>query len=243
MAMEKPSKSKNGLLKFLPRAASAVSFQNHPFSPSRQDKMKTHVGRGFSGPIISMIPAEARRKSKNSSFEAQEPTSPKVSCMGQIKLKHKHKNKTKIKKTKQTTVSPPIEAKKKPSTSTSIRNMFSGSAKAAARKSDAHKPPLIPDGTPSLNQMKRFASGRDKFASFDWTAQIAPAIDSDQRNYYSDEERGDSEGEEEVIIPFSAPILLGGIAALEPRKEVNLWKRRTMVQPRPLQLNTLVIAN
>ncbi|KAA8528783.1 hypothetical protein F0562_036138 [Nyssa sinensis] len=228
MAMEKPAKSKSGLLKFLPRAASAVTFQNPPFSPNRDNKMKTHVGKGFSGPIISIIPAEARRKPKNSSFATQEPTSPKVSCMGQIKLKHKHKKK--IKKTKQAVSLPkdfkpapsPVEAKKKPST---IRNIFS-SAKPG-RKSDAsadhdhdHKPPL-PDrsAAPSLNQMKRFASGRDKFASFDWTAQIAPVHDSDQRNYYSDEERGDSEGEkeeEEIIIPFSAPILIGASGLAEP---------------------------
>uniref|UniRef100_A0A5B7BNF0 Uncharacterized protein n=1 Tax=Davidia involucrata TaxID=16924 RepID=A0A5B7BNF0_DAVIN len=94
--------------------------------------MKTHVGRGFFDPIISIIPAEARRKPKNSSFEAQEPTSPKVSCMGQIKRKMK------IKKTKQIVVllpkdfkpvSSPSEAKKKPSILNSIRNMFSNSAR------------------------------------------------------------------------------------------------------------------
>uniref|UniRef100_A0A5B6YUU1 Uncharacterized protein n=1 Tax=Davidia involucrata TaxID=16924 RepID=A0A5B6YUU1_DAVIN len=255
MAMEKAAKSKMKLLKFLPKAASAVTFQNPPFSPSKDkrcadnaNKLKTHVGKGFSGPIISIIPAEALRKTKNSSFEAQEPTSPKVSCMGQIK----HKHKTKInKKTKQIVSLPkdfkpvvssptPSEAKKKPS---NIQNIFS-SAKAGGRKSDifsSAKPPLLPDRAPSLSQMKRFASGRDKLTSLDWAAQIAP-VDSDHRNYFSDEE---SEGEEEeVIIPFSAPILVGGSGVvLEPRKEVNLWKRRTTAQPRPLQLNTLVTAN
>jgi hypothetical protein len=74
-------------------------------------------------------------------------------------------------------------------------------------------------------------------------AQIAP-MDRDHRNYYSDEERGESdEEEEEFMIPFSAPMMIGGGVPLQPRKEINLWKRRTMAPPRPLQLNTTVKAS
>ncbi|KAG5542489.1 hypothetical protein RHGRI_022136 [Rhododendron griersonianum] len=73
-------------------------------------------------------------------------------------------------------------------------------------------------------------------------AQIASMDGDNDREYFSDEE---SEGEEEeVIIPFSAPIILvgdgggggGGGVALEPKKEINLWKRRTMPQSRPTQV-------
>lgn len=254
IAMEKP-KSKNKILKFLPKA---LSFQNPPFSPAgRRDNvvnsnnLKSNFNRGFSGPIISMIPAEARGRKSSKNSNLGEPTSPKVSCMGQIKHR-----KNKISKKKQVSrpatnsaVSPP---KKKPSAT--IRNIFSSKKPAAGRKSDGssdddkHK---VPDhgAAPSLNQMKKFASSRDTFANFDWaTAQIAP----ENRGFYSDEE-----GEDEVIIPFSAPILRGGGGdgdgdggggsggksgghgvALEPRKEINIWKRRTMAQPKPLQLNT-----
>ncbi|KDP36872.1 hypothetical protein JCGZ_08163 [Jatropha curcas] len=247
--MEKQPKSKNNILKFLPKAASAVYFHNPPFSPNRDrrsdnnycHRLKAHVGKGFSGPFVSMIPDEVRRKPKNGSFETQEPTSPKVSCIGQIKHKKKMVNKTKRtsppKEIK--AVSSPRDVKKHAS---KFKRLFSISAKpTAGRRSDASiydRPPLS-DRAPSLGQMKRFASGRDTFSNFDWTAQITP-VESDHRDYSSDEDdrmychQGE---EDEVIIPFSAPMLIGSGAALQPRKEVNLWKRRTMNPPKPLQLN------
>lgn len=241
--MEKTGKPKSKLLNFLPRAASVVMFQNPPFSPNRekrssdnQNKIKANAAKGFSGPIISIIPKEARKKVKNGSFESQEPTSPKVSCMGQIKHKQKiHKAK------RVSPPRPPQEAepkpqpiKKKPST---MKRLFS-MKKSYGSTVDK---PSVPERAPSLDQMKRFSSGRDAFSNFDWTAQSGPL---DGRSYYSDEEIGDSDEEEreaqkEVIIPFSAPMKLGGGGgiSLEPRKEVCLWKRRTIAPPRPLQLN------
>lgn len=252
--MEKQAKPKNKILKFLPRAASAVvSFQTYPpFSPSRDkrseinaSKLKAHAGRGYSGPIVSMkmIPDEARRKPKNGGFETQEPTSPKVSCMGQIKHKKKIKKLAKRapppQEVKAVSTSSPPELKKRAS---AIGRIFAGAK--PGRKSDAvvAEKAVLPDKAPSLTQMKRFASGRDSLADFDWTAQIAQ-IDRDQRNYYSDEERlGDSDQEEEeVIIPFSAPLMVGGGVPLQPRNEINLWKRRTMAPPRPLALDAILV--
>ncbi|KAE8656466.1 putative sterol-C-methyltransferase family protein [Hibiscus syriacus] len=242
--MEKQAKARNKILKFLPKAASSVSvsFQNHPFSPA---KHKAFAGKGFSGPIISMIPAEARRKPKAETFEAQEPTSPKVSCMGQIK------HKKSIKKGKR--VLPP---KPKASSNSVSESSASGEVKKHASKfrrffsmpKPAKKPehaPKLADTAPSLGEMRRFASGRDAFASFDWTTQIAPVEAERCRDYYSDddEERRESDFEQaDVIIPFSAPITVGGGggsggATLQPRKEINIWKRRTMNPPRPLKLN------
>ncbi|KAG5246537.1 embryo defective family protein [Salix suchowensis] len=101
--------------------------------------------------------------------------------------------------------------------------------------------PKLPEKTPSLSQMKRFASGRDTLAGFDWTAhQIAP-VEFDHSDYYSDEEKVDrfeEEEHEEVIIPFSAPMMVGGGVDLLPRKEINLWKKRTINPPSPLQLRS-----
>ncbi|KAL7086059.1 hypothetical protein ACP275_14G315900 [Erythranthe tilingii] len=249
--MEKPAatKSKNKIMKFLPKA---VSFQNIPFSPRRDlradvnsHRVKALQNKGFSGP---MIPAEARRKSKN--FETQEPTSPKVSCMGQIK--HKSKSKSKISKQKHVSLPkefkpaetgkirvaaavPAAEMATKKKESSGIKKLF-----GAGRKSDAsidYKRPPISENAPSLNQMRKFASSRDAFANFDWTtAQIAP--EEEDRGFYSDD------SDDDVIIPFSAPILMagagGGVSGLdlEPRKEINLWKRRTMAQPKPLHLDS-----
>ncbi|KAL8524202.1 hypothetical protein ACS0TY_013971 [Phlomoides rotata] len=222
--MEKQSsKSKDKILRFLPKS---VSFQNRStFSPGRNRR---------SSP---MIPAEARVKSKN--FETQEPTSPKISCMGQIK----HKNKickmkhaplpneirpasyTRPEKfSKARSVGPGSELKKKP---TGIKKLFSASRKSVDVSFDNCKPPL-PERAPSLSQMRRFASSRDTLANFDWTnARIAPEYDSD----------GDSDGEDDAVVPLTAGAGKAAGSALEPRKEINLWKRRTMAQPKPLQLN------
>ncbi|KAH7523465.1 uncharacterized protein At1g76070 [Ziziphus jujuba] len=253
--MEKQAKPKNNIFKFLPKAASVVNFQNPPFSPNREKrseylhKIKTHAGRGFSGPIISIIPREARSKPKSGSYETQdEPTSPKVSCMGQIKA-----HKKKLKKNKR--VSPPQEGESKlvkssprhvnKHTASALRRIFSNvkpERKYASAEHDDHKQSSLPDRAPALSQMKRFASGRDSFSDFDWTAQIVSA-DKDHRDYYSDEDRDDNDHEDDVKIPFSAPIMVGGGVPLQPRKEINLWKRRTMTPPRPLQLHSMITAN
>ncbi|XVF63615.1 hypothetical protein PTKIN_Ptkin09bG0100800 [Pterospermum kingtungense] len=260
--MEKPqAKPKNKILKLFPKAASAISvnFQNPPFSPGRDKRSenytcrhKAYAGRGFSGPMISIIPDEARRRSKSETFDqTREPTSPKVSCMGQIK------HKKSMKKAKR--VSPPEGSKpvsesdqssrqvKKPVSK--LRLIFS-MAKPARKPNASSTRTELPDTAPSLGQMKRFASGRGAFASFDWTTQIeAVEADDDRRDYYSDEDRRDSdcdfEDQEETIIPFSAPITVGeGMALkLQPKKEINLWKRRTMNPPRPLRLNSMVSEN
>ncbi|KAF7140211.1 hypothetical protein RHSIM_Rhsim06G0012200 [Rhododendron simsii] len=238
--MEKP-KSRNKFLKFLPRAASAVRFQNPPFSP---DKLKHLTGKGFSGQFMSIIPAEARGKPKNSTtttFEVQEPTSPKVSCMGQIKHKKKIKNEKPTVQPKDHVKSVSAQFEEKKNTTTSFQKKLSSSMKPQGRKSDASfDQTRLPDRAPSLSQMRRFASGRDAIREFDWGDQVK-ATDEDFGDYYSGEE---SEGEErEDFVPFSAPILVGGgggVVAMEPRKEINLWKRRTLARPSPLQVKTMV---
>ncbi|KAK3231910.1 hypothetical protein Dsin_003791 [Dipteronia sinensis] len=287
-ANSKPTRNK--ILKLLPKAAGAVvSYQNLPFSPNRDKRSSDynhpnkqlpprapphhhhHHHYHFSGP---MIPEEARKKSKNDQTIDQEPTSPKVSCMGQIKQRHKEKEKKK--KIKKATI---INNKKslslpkdiKPSSSSSlsspghelkkhaskIRRIFTISKHSRSKSNvyasdddhDDHEnnniesPVQLPDRAPGLSQMRRFASGHSVLADFDWTAQITP-VDSDHRNYFSDEERenSDEEEHEEVIIPFSAPMMIGGGVDLQPRNEINLWKRRTMNPPRPLQLNPTIKA-
>lgn len=261
----KHGKAYGSILKLLPKS-SVVNFQNPLYSPGREkrsdphhhhhvNKNRTHIGKGFSGPMMSMslVPAEARtRNLKNNNDQSlanQEPTSPKISCMGQIKHKHRKKfdkaqsfSVAKEENRNTSKVFSPKQAKKHPSM---LRRMFTMSKSTAARKSfdqaDNHdERRSLPDRAPALSQMRRFASGRDAFASFDWTAhQIAPEID--RGAYYSCEKREDSDeeqDEDQVIIPFSAPIAVVKGVALRPRKEVNLWKRRTMNPPAPLQLNS-----
>jgi len=80
-----------------------------------------------------------------------------------------------------------------------------------------------------LGQMKRFASGRAAFQDFDWRQE-----DDGRRSF------GGSDGEfdeDEGFVAHSAPLTLGGgVVASEPRKEVNLWRRRPMAPPTPLRL-------
>ncbi|KAL7155543.1 hypothetical protein ABFS83_03G081900 [Erythranthe nasuta] len=228
---KKTTKSKSKIWRLLPKAAQAsLSFQNPPpLSPGRDKRpavnwhqLKTHFSKGFSGPITSAMVSDD---------ENREPTSPKVSCMGQIK----HRNKI---RTTRNTGTAAREVKKKPS---GLKKIF---GYGGGRKSDAsvnHGGGLrLPDRAASLSQMRRFASGRGTCANFDRTTARNAAKEG--RGFYSDEERGYSDGEDDVIIiPFSAPIFVAGAGcsgglALEPRKEINLWKRRTMAQPKPLQL-------
>lgn len=251
--MEKQPKLKNKILKILPKAAAAVTvtFQNPPFSPGKDHQRPKNASRWLKqhgGPTVSMIPDEARRKPRDggSSMDSQEPTSPKVSCMGQIKHKKKQ-----IKKSKAKSISLPkeVQVREVKEDASTFRRMFRGGRKsgAAATASDHDKKgSSLPDRAPRLSELKRFASGRDYLTNFDWMAQLGQVApeEMDHRDYFSDQDRDESDAEEEVIIPFSAPILVGGdsnggIAPLQPRKEINLWKRRTMAPPRPLQLNPL----
>ncbi|KAK4746284.1 hypothetical protein SAY87_012596 [Trapa incisa] len=258
-------RSRSKLLMLLPKVtASGVSFQNPPFSPGRSSdtgnikrslthtyssldpninnhRTKSHMGKGFSGPLmVSIIPAEARRRTKgdeSADFDTPEPVSPKVSCIG--KIKHKKKWKSEADKPK----------KKRPSAVSRIFGSGGRKQGRAERKSTdsslgaAAEVSRVQDRAPALGQMRRFTSGRgDALAGFDWSeVQVAP-VNSEQRNYHSDEEDlGQEENDEEYnepVIAFSAPILLGGeVKDLKPKKEINLWKRRTMAPPRPLQLH------
>ncbi|XP_010536440.1 PREDICTED: uncharacterized protein At1g76070 [Tarenaya hassleriana] len=246
----KPKNSNNNsILKMLPKA---MSFGQRlaPFSPRRDlhhhQSTSTSTAaaaagnRAFlSGPITRLVPVEARlRKSKNDGV-MDEPTSPKVSCIGQIKLA-----KTKCSDTKKKPHRVP-PAKPKTASSRSkdedrarpsmIKRMFS----SAGAKPPEKPPPAaasagdLAGDRPSLGQMKKFASSREAFAGFDWAAEMksreeSPATVYRRREYFSDDE--------ERVIAFSAPLPLNETEGLKPKKEINLWKRRTMNPPRPLQI-------
>lgn len=229
------------IFSFLPKSAT-VTFQQNPapYSPGRENNHKlksSHVNKGFSG---QLIPDEARRKSSSNdrSFDStQEPTSPKVSCMGQIKLKKKvynskspnkeeqdHQKKIK-KRTKNKENKPSKTSEELPATASSKVSKAENKKKFDSMVSNNKKqqPSLAnTKAAPSLDQMKRFASGRESLANFDW------------RDFH-----GDDGQEDEVFIAHSAPLMMGGggKVAMEPKKEINLWKRRTTTPPKPLQIS------
>jgi hypothetical protein len=77
--------------------------------------------------------------------------------------------------------------------------------------------------------MKRFTSGRAAFQDFDWREE------AERRG--SDVDHGEDYEVDDGFVAHSAPLVLGGgVVASEPRKEVNLWRRRPMSSPTPLQL-------
>ncbi|CAJ1930547.1 unnamed protein product [Sphenostylis stenocarpa] len=153
--MEKLFQMKTNFLKFLTKqpATLVVAFQNPTPSPCRSPAR-----------VVSIIPREARRKRKDESFSAREPTSPKVSCMGQVQGK-KNKKARKQKK---------AQAQKDPA-----RNLDSVGEwkkivlwirKGSSDEGGKHK--VLEEKTveaPSLNTMKKFASGRGSLYDFDVT--------------------------------------------------------------------------
>ncbi|MED6180778.1 hypothetical protein PIB30_013673 [Stylosanthes scabra] len=241
------------ILKILPKAAAAVhvTFQNPPFSPGRDNQSGSSRHKPpSSGPI--MIPEEARRKPKHGGLDTQEPTSPKVSCIGQIKSKkkriiNKHENNN-------------ITTTSKKEGSNKFQRMFfhTGKPKKSCASTSSYSLDQDNSNTLPIGHMRRFASSRETFSNFDWKSQIAP--EDNNHNDCDETPAVEEEEEEEVVIPFSAPIggrggcsgAFGGgrgdhdeiVANLnvQPRKEINLWKRRTMAPPRPLQLKPLLTA-
>lgn len=269
------TKPKNKFLNLLPRAASSVAFRTPPlYSPGKEKKSsekshKSNLGIGFSGPLVTMAPSDNRRKSKKESSYtlAYEPTSPVVSCMGQVKCKQYQKRLVKqaSKITRSMSFNPKrmhnkgndqekvakvdlvADAKSKKKLGR-IMSIFGGGSRSKRYDATNDKPkngPNIPKA-PGLSTMTRFSSGRDAFANFDWTTQVAPS-DSGRKNYFTDGE-SDHEGDGEIKVPSSVPVMVRnkGVSdkfvrvkpvKLEPTKEINLWKRRTMAQPKPLQLH------
>ncbi|XP_054819982.1 uncharacterized protein At1g76070-like [Prosopis cineraria] len=231
---KQPDLKKKILTMILPKAVrGALTFQSPPFSPRRDlqvaHKYHKHGGRKGS----KMIPDEARRRSNygdsdNRSSKSLEPTSPTVSCMGQIKhKKHQHQHRQLIKKAKSKHVTLPnvhharpllrnvSEVKKKKKQTSTFRRIFRRGRKSLSRASEVDGGSAV--AAPALSQMKRFASGRGTLADFDWKAHAVAAPEED-----GDEDDG-------ILVSFSEPIV-----ALLPKTEINLRKRRNMAPPPPL---------
>ncbi|KAK1304330.1 Uncharacterized protein QJS10_CPB11g02061 [Acorus calamus] len=221
--MEKPIKTKRNLFNLLPKPTRFSIPKAPNFSPKNRHKRRS------SAPIVSIIPPEARRKPRQaggvggdasrSSFEGyQEPKSPKVSCIGKIKHKKKPSSEPR----------PPKP--KKPCFS--IKRVFC--ARASKEPTAVRPPPAAAAAAaeegpaPLLGKMRRFASGRDALGGFDWRAHVG------------DDDGGFGE-EEDFGVAHSAPVVMGGGGGvgLEAKKEVNLWKRRTVACPRPLKVKPL----
>lgn len=189
-----------------PRTSALISasYPIAPFSPGRDMKRPSDYSargrpnchaRGFSGPLISIIPQEAREKKKDNEFESHEPTSPKVSCIGQVKLKKikcqakvrpngrekgkdQHGNRPPMLRTKEIESEPCSPREAKASKLKKLLHM-SREKKPAERPVSGAEPTAAAVQVPKLGQLKRFTSGRDQGASLE--------------NIYRDSIRGDEE--------------------------------------------------
>lgn len=236
--MEKPHSSLKGkILMFIPRAASAaVTFKSPPISPRKPPV-------GFSGRPTggSVIPRDARRRLKNGSFDAREPASPIVSCVGQVKKKKKATAMTARAPPPKAVPDQPKEAKKKDPHMMILR-LFMG------KKLQGGKTHRDDDGVrgrgdneksvPSLGHLKQFSSSRGVLANFDWMAHCGTAVAPDNflENGYEEGTIGEKEREEISSAIEAGSRVNGEGIALQPRKEINLWKRRTAVCPPTLRL-------
>ncbi|KAL0699759.1 hypothetical protein Bca4012_055881 [Brassica carinata] len=211
-----------------------------PFSPVRDfhhRRTSSTVNRGFffSGPITPLLPTTAvrgRRRTKNAVVFA-EPTSPKVSCIGQIKLAKSSKcpeTKNRAPKDLKTASSCLVKGNW-----SKLKRLFSiGLRKPKyTAVSAASEPPISAVeavAAPSLCKMKKFASSRETLVGYDWTVEIKREESrSDHRRGYS------SDDKETMMIPcaVSTPPLA---VCSRQKSEVNLWKRRTIDRPKPLQV-------
>ena len=181
-------KLKNLITKLLPHAASAVTFLSPPPSPRKTPPTL----------VVSLIPAEARRKPKyGSSFDTREPSSPKVSCLGQV-----NNNKNKKPKTKNVCPPPQQEKSTKPHGSLIVK-IFKGTRKGGKNDSVKDNKEAVVDKVPSLGLMKRFESGRGGVLSdFEWTAHVTVLGPDCQGCSVDDEERQGNGESENVIIPI-----------------------------------------
>ncbi|CAK8540053.1 unnamed protein product [Lathyrus sativus] len=160
--MEKLRKIKTTFLKFMskqPVSISLVTFQNPTLSPCRSPM--THV--------VSLFPKEARRKQKRGiSFSPKEPTSPKVSCIGQVNRKKK-KMKEKEKNLRKEIVSNKKNDSVRGSEKKVVVWISKGSCEGRKRGGEEKASAVVSSVPPSLDAMKKFTSGRGSLYDFDAT--------------------------------------------------------------------------
>ncbi|KAJ6736896.1 hypothetical protein OIU85_019011 [Salix viminalis] len=217
--MGKKGESKSSIFDCLPKASSPATLQSPPPSPRSPY-------RGFVGvhhPALAVLTEVCRvgsyrlfhrrleeRVGVGSCDEREEPSSPKVSCTGKVN----NKNKIKPQATRPESSPKPAVLKGK---------------KQGLQPDTSRRSPPDADKGPSLVHMKRFPSSCSELKDFDWRAHDVSGM-PDYSSY--DDKNGDKE-EVFIVVEVDEDI------PTEPKKQVNLWKRRSMAHPGPLQLEKL----
>ncbi|KAF3606828.1 hypothetical protein DY000_02047091 [Brassica cretica] len=174
--------------------------------------------------------ARARRRTKSNGVVVAEPTSPKVSCIGQIKLAKSKcpEMKKRAPKNLETSSSSLVKEEGKGNWSI-LKRLFSTGRNPLKKSSSTASAAVIEHPVvaveavagPTLGNMKKFATSRESLGGFDWRVEM-------------------KRQDEETTIPFSVsmPLTQREGLSLYPRQksEVNLWERRTVDRPKPLQV-------
>ncbi|XP_057843412.2 uncharacterized protein At1g76070-like [Cryptomeria japonica] len=200
------------------KAASMKSYAIAPFSPEYSFRVKSIGSRGHSGPIIPIIPKEALRSKRGGGLESQEPGSPKVSCIGQVKLKAKGSRNLNCKDKGGSRVRPPLTLKEL-GRMVKVSRLFLGkmqTEKAVSVSVSAQLPKDEGNECSSVGQMKRFASRRESPALANFYAHSQDLVNE------KDECGAFSEDDEVCEVNLSSVI-----AELKSRtnSEIRLWER------------------
>ncbi|KAM7257649.1 hypothetical protein ACFE04_013390 [Oxalis oulophora] len=229
------------LMGFLPRVAVApptrVNFLASPMSP--MSPMSPARLKG-----LSIIPKEARGKPKDGSFDATEPTSPKVSCVGQIKnIKHKKKMKKKKLEPKNKIPLPPnkdkmLAVKQQEAEifelTVAMAKMVPTLGQLTKFSSSGHETSLK-DFVPNVGQMKKFSSSREtSLRDFDWRQ----ATTFDQPHYNVIDNRLYDEGNEDYKghDKKGKKNLCEDERVLKSKIAVHMWKEKNLTPPESLQM-------
>lgn len=65
--------------------------RSEKFRESSSRRLRSNGSKGQSSPMFPILPYNLTGRKKNGSFETQEPSSPKVTCIGQVRVKSKQK--------------------------------------------------------------------------------------------------------------------------------------------------------
>ncbi|GLJ31767.1 hypothetical protein SUGI_0639040 [Cryptomeria japonica] len=223
----------NPVLACMPKTASIISaYQMVPLSPGRDFACRTNRPGGIKCQI-SLIPREAMEKKNDHGFEPQEPTSPKVSCIGQVKkkkqaCKEKHRQRKSQDRPPLPSQMKTLELGPRGAKLSKLKSFFS-SKKVTETAYFCESPEADLKNSPSLGRMKRFTSGRD-----------CDALANVWRDSQKLEERCSDETNDAKISPlvlYSGPLIIES-KDQKPKPEINLWKRRSVAPPMALNLCT-----
>ncbi|KAJ4916246.1 hypothetical protein Rs2_01796 [Raphanus sativus] len=234
--------------------ALSIGHNAAPFSPVRDFRHHRTIstanrGYFFSSPMTPLLPtsARARRRTKSSGgVVVAEPTSPKVSCIGQIKLAKSKCPGTnnRAPKNLEPASSSLVKEEQGKGGWSKLKRLFSTRRNPSRKSGSAASTAVIEHpvvaveaaAAPSLGQMKKFATSREALGGFDWRVEMKRQAEESRHEHYTPDG-------EETMIPFSAtvsmPLTQREGLSLRPRQksEVNLWeRRRTIDRPKPLQL-------